>query len=216
VSDLVQQVNELQPDLIALGGDYIYASTDYESPIFAELAELEAPLGRFAVLGNHDYGEYQGDGKDPSTAIRAIKRAGIELLDNRGVWVERDGARIRLGGVSDYREGIPDPDPVIEGTTSEDMVILLCHNPDYAEALSAGDIDLMLSGHTHGGQVTFFGLWAPHLPSDYGQRYRTGMVDAATCAVIVSNGVGTIFPPLRFFARPQIVEITLRHSDEAP
>jgi hypothetical protein len=73
----------------------------------------------------------------------------------------------------------------------------------------------VLSGHTHGGQVTFFGLWAPYLPSDYGQKYRTGLVVTENTTVIVSNGIGTIFPPIRFFAPPQIVEIILQSSPAA-
>ncbi len=75
----------------------------------------------------------------------------------------------------------------------------------------------MLSGHTHGGQVTFFGLWAPYVPSDYGQKYRTGMVANDATTVIISNGVGTsTIPPIRLFARPQIVVVTLRQPDSAP
>lgn len=217
VRNLADKVNGLHPDLIALTGDYVYVSTDYESSCFAELAALEAPLGRFAVLGNHDYAEHSSDGDttDPSAAIQAIKAAGIDLLDDRGVWVEREGERIRIGGVSDYKMGLPDLAPTIDGTTPADLVILLDHNPDYAETLPAGAVDLVLSGHTHGGQVTFFGLWAPHLPSEYGQKYRTGVVRNGDTTVIVSNGLGTIFPPMRFFARPQIVEITLRHADSS-
>jgi predicted MPP superfamily phosphohydrolase len=78
--------------------------------------------------------------------------------------------------------------------------------------LQPGDVDLVLSGHTHGGQITFFGLWAPVVGSDYGQKYRTGMVDNGKTTVVVSNGVGTILPPLRFFAPPQIVVITLERT----
>ncbi len=217
VGDLVDKVNGLHPDLIALDGDYVYVKPEYESSCLSELARLQAPLGRFAVLGNHDYAAYSSDGgvADPSAAIRAIQTAGIDLLDNRGVWVEKDGARIRLGGVADYKEGVPDLAGVVDGTTAADLVILLSHNPDYAETLPADAVDLVLSGHTHGGQVTFFGLWAPVLPSDYGQKYRTGVVQNGDTTVIVSNGIGTIFPPMRFFARPQIVEITLRHVDGA-
>jgi predicted MPP superfamily phosphohydrolase len=215
VGDLVEKVNGLHPDLIALAGDYVYANTDYENSCFTELAALQAPLGRFAVLGNHDYAEYswEENGGEPSAAIQAIEAAGVDLLDDRGVWLERNGARIRLGGVSDYRMGRPDLAPTVDETTAADLVVLLCHNPDYAETLPANAVDLMLSGHTHGGQVTFFGLWAPYLSSEFGQKYRTGMVRNDNATVIVSNGIGTIFPPLRFFARPQIVEITLRHAD---
>jgi predicted MPP superfamily phosphohydrolase len=212
VVDLVNRVNNLHPDIVALAGDYIYANREYEGPTFAALAALRASLGRFAVLGNHDYGEHDGGTMDSSAAEKAIQRAGIQLLDNRGVWLEHKGARIRVGGVADYDEGQPDLGPTVTGTGPADFVLLLCHNPDYAEMLPAGAVDLMLSGHTHGGQVTFFGLWAPRLPSDYGQKYRTGMVRTATSTVVISNGIGTIFPPLRFFARPQIVEITLRHT----
>ncbi|MCL5734659.1 MAG: metallophosphoesterase [Actinobacteria bacterium] len=207
VHDLVKTVNDLKPDIIALGGDYIYGSTDskYEDSCFADLAHLIAPLGRFAVLGNHDYGS------DPSAAPRAIMKAGIELLDNRGVQIEKAGAHLFLAGVDDLQVGHPDLSSALEGAAPSDLVILLSDNPDYAETLPDGAVDLMLSGHTHGGQVTLFGKWAPHLPSDYGQKYRTGVVYNRATTVIVSNGIGTIFPPMRFFAGPQIVQITLRH-----
>jgi uncharacterized protein len=213
VERLVDRVNALEPDLIMLGGDYVYASTDYEASCFSELAGLRAPAGRFAALGNHDYGEYGNDGNDyadPTLAIQAIRDAGITVLDNQAVWVEKAGARIRIGGVGDYQEDTPLLAPTMEGTSASDFVLLVCHNPDYAEQLPVGAVDLMLSGHTHGGQVTFFGQWAPFLPSDYGQKYRTGVVSTEATTVVVSNGIGTIFPPIRFFARPQIVVITLR------
>ena len=214
VHDLVQRVNAMHPDLVVLAGDYVYVNPAYESSCFTELAALQAPLGVFAVLGNHDYSEYSsgGDIGDPSAAIRAIEATGITLLDNRGAWVTHNDARIRIGGVGDYRMDSPDLTKTVDGTTAADFVILLSHNPDYAEALPANAVDLVLSGHTHGGQGTFFGLWAPYLPSDYGQKYRTGMVHNGNTTVIVSNGIGTIFPPMRFFARPQIVQITLRHA----
>ncbi len=111
VGRIVDQANALAPDLVLLGGDYVYGNTDYESSCFSELARLEAAWGRFAVLGNHDYGEPQrlggDDAKDPAIAIEAIAASGIELLDDRGVWLERDGERLRLGGVSDYQMAEP-------------------------------------------------------------------------------------------------------------
>lgn len=220
VGKLVERVNALHPDMIVLGGDYVYANTDYEESCFAELAKLEAPLGRFAVLGNHDYGEYDrsdgsSDDADPGEAIQAIDGAGLILLLNRGVWVSRGESRIRVGGVGDYQEDTPLLAPTIDGTNRRDFVILISHNPDFAEELPPGAVDLTLSGHTHGGQVTFFGVWAPYLPSDYGQKYRTGLVMTDSTTVIVSNGIGTIFPPVRLFARPQIVEVTLNTGPSA-
>jgi predicted MPP superfamily phosphohydrolase len=215
VRSLVDRVNSLEPDIVVLSGDYVYAETDYAASCFEELARLQAPLGRYAVLGNHDYGEHDNGGRDPTPTVEAISESGITLLDNEGVWIDEAGSRIRLGGVSDLQMGNPRLAPVIDGTSTEDFVVLACHAPDYAEELPVGAIDLMLSGHTHGGQVTFFGLWAPYLPSDYGQKYRTGLVTTEATSVIVSNGIGTIFPPIRFFAPPQIVEVTLESGQPA-
>ncbi|KPL21356.1 MAG: metallophosphoesterase, partial [Anaerolineae bacterium SM23_84] len=83
---------------------------------------------------------------------------------------------------------------------------------DYVDTLTTTAVDLVFSGHTHGGQVTFFGLWAPFVPSQYGQKYRTGVVSTARTTAIVSNGIGTIPPPVRFFARPEIVLVYLHRS----
>jgi uncharacterized protein len=210
VGRLVDQVNAMAPDLIVLGGDYVYGSKDYERSAFAELGRLEAPLGTFAVLGNHDYAHLADGDWDPKPAIEAAVQAGIPVLDNSGVWIERSGERFRLAGVSDLLRGHPQADPGLEGTTPGDLVVLVSHEPDFVEWLMPQDVNLVLSGHTHGGQITFFGLWAPVVSSEYGQTYRTGLVHNWRATVIVSNGIGTIFPPLRFFARPQIVVITLK------
>jgi predicted MPP superfamily phosphohydrolase len=114
--------------------------------------------------------------------------------------------------VSDLAQGDPQSAPALAGTGATDLVLLASHQPDFAEELQPGTVDLVLSGHTHGGQLTFFGLWAPRVNSDYGQKYRTGQVVTGVTTVIVSNGVGSIFPPFRFFARPQIVVITLKRA----
>ncbi|MGE5598290.1 MAG: metallophosphoesterase [Bacteroidota bacterium] len=203
---LVQRVNALQPDLILLGGDYIHRSARYIQRCFAELAHLRAPLGVYGVLGNHDHWA------DAAMTRGAMAEAGIRPLDNRGCWICRGDQRIRLGGVGDLWTDVQDFGPALAGTRAGDFTILVSHNPDFvAEAAAyAGRIDLVLSGHTHGGQVTLFGLWAPIVPSRYGQKYRTGVIAAPGMKIVVSNGVGTITPPVRFFARPQIVLVVLR------
>jgi uncharacterized protein len=213
LAGVVRRVASLDPDLIVLGGDYVYGSKDYEAPTFAELSHLEAPLGVFAALGNHDYAHPTDGESDRTPALLAADKANIPLLDNTGAWIEKSGQRFRLAGVSDLQEGFPNAWAAIAGATPNDLVVLVAHEPDFAESLAPGEVDLMLAGHTHGGQLTLFGLWAPLVGSHYGQKYRTGMVSAANTTVVVSNGIGTIFPPLRFFARPQIVVVTLRSSD---
>ncbi len=216
VTALVDRVNALEPDLIVLGGDYVFGNVDFEASCFAELARLRAPLGRFAVLGNHDYdGDADGDA-GPDEAIRAVNDAGIPLLRNDGAWIENNGGRIRIGGVSDYQEDEPRLAPALGDARPEDFVLLVSHNPDFSESLPPGAVDLTLSGHTHGGQVNIFGLWAPYVPSGYGQKYLTGVVPNDATTVIVSNGVGTsTILPFRILARPQIVVITLHSTPSA-
>ncbi len=118
---------------------------------------------------------------------------------------------MRLGGVDDFKAGTSDLDPVTEGTKKSDFVLLLSHHPDFSQELPKDAVDLVLSGHTHGGQITLAGMWALHVPSDYGDKYRTGMVENDVTTVIVSNGIGTsTLLPVRVFAPAQIVVVTLR------
>ncbi len=206
VRKAVEMANQLQADIILLGGDYVFASPEYIGPCFAELARLEATLGSFGVLGNHDHWQ------DAVLTSEKMVEAGIEWVNNRAVWVERDGQRIKIGGVGDLWEGSQDLMPTTGDVGEEDFVVLVSHNPDYVERMATGKVDLVFAGHTHGGQVTLFGLWAPFVPSAYGQRYRSGVVDAGFTTVIVSNGIGTIPPPVRFFARPEIVLVHLHRE----
>jgi len=201
---LVNQINSLEPDVVLLGGDYVHRDPKYIAPCFDELKELKAPLGKFGVLGNHDHWE------GAQSTIINMKNAGIAHIDNKAVWIYKGESRIKIGGVGDFLEDVQDIEPTLEGVKEEDFVILVSHNPDYFEHVTTSKIDLVLSGHTHGGQVTFFGKWAPLIPSMYGQKYRTGTVQNAYSKIIISNGVGTITPPVRFFARPQINIINLK------
>ncbi len=203
VRQVVNLVNGLQPDIICLGGDYVHSDAMYIAPVFAELARLRAPLGVFAVAGNHDHWE----GIDLTR--REMAKAGLTNLDNRAQWVEVGSDRIKIGGVGDLWEDEQDLAPTLDGVDESDFVILLSHNPDYAERITTDRIDLMMSGHTHAGQVTLFGLWAAFVPSAYGQKYRSGFVDAGHTRVYVTTGVGTITPPVRFCAPPEVVLITL-------
>lgn len=216
VGRLVDRINGLDGDLILLGGDYVYGGPKHEASCFAELTRLRAPLGRYAVLGNHDYGTRDSPDSGPAKAIDAAARVGIPLLRNQAVWLEKDGQRIRLGGVEDYSAATPRLAPIVDGTAPGDFVLLLSHNPDYSEELPPGIVDLVLSGHTHGGQVSLFGPWAPVVNSEHGQKYRTGVVENGVTTVIVSNGIGTsTLVPLRLYAPPQVVLLTLRHGPSA-
>ena len=206
VASMVEKTNQLHPDIVIFGGDYVHRGPQYIIPCFEELQHVNATYGKFGVLGNHDHWE------DAALTWQQMQRAGITILDNQAVWIKKGQGQIKIGGVGDLWEDTQDLTPTLQDTTEEDFVILVSHNPDYAELLHTQKIDVMLSGHTHGGQVTLFGLWAPLIPSRYGQKYRTGLIQTPNVQVIVTNGIGTITPPVRFFARPEIVMMTLKHQ----
>lgn len=199
----VSLANAANPDLVLLGGDYVSKSSRYIAPGIAELGKLRAKIGRFGVLGNHDFWE----GIDESKA--ALASSGITELTNRGVWIERGNARLRLAGVGDVWTDEQDIKAALGDATDRDAVLLLSHNPDFAETVEDERIGLMLSGHTHGGQVVLPGYGAPVVPSSYGQKYLQGFVQGPACRVFITRGVGTSGPPVRFQCRPEVVILTL-------
>lgn len=207
--ELVSMTNRMKPDIILLGGDYVDRDPERIPSFFREAAAFRAPLGVFGVLGNHDRWT------DGVLSEKCMRNAGITLLDNNAVWVSHNGSRIRIGGVGDLITSTQDISPMLEGTRTEDFMLLVSHHPNYAQALPKNKIDLMLCGHTHGGQVSFRGKWAPHWPGGEKMRYLTGIAHEDGTTIIVSNGIGTVGPPIRICAARQIWEIILKRLDES-
>ncbi len=206
IKHVVNKINNLQPDVILLGGDYTNGGSKYVNPLFNELKQLKAKFGVFGVLGNHDNLE------TPTLSKQEMKNAGIINLDNKSTFITINGEKIKIGGVVDFWSGYQNLTNTTKDINENDFVVLLSHNPDYVEEIRNKYIDLVLSGHTHGGQITFFGLFAPLIPSRYFQKYRTGLIKTEFTQVLVSNGIGEIFLPIRFFAPPQINLIHLRRK----
>lgn len=204
VESLVKRINKMEPDMILFGGDFIEDGTDYIESCFRQLKKLEATYGKYGVLGNHDYWG------DHEMVREGMKNAGIEVMDNKSQWIEVGGDKIKLGGVGDLYEDVQYLEPTIEDVEEKDFVLLLSHNPDYVEEIKTKKIDFVLSGHNHGGQVTIFGLWAPLIPSLYGQKYRSGFVKTNSTQVYISRGVGLNALPIRFFAPPEITIVKLK------
>jgi len=198
----VKEINSQKPDIILLGGDYIIDGHPDLDQCFAALSDLSAPMGVYGVLGNHEHWE------DEDWSRQQLESAGITLLENDGQWISRGGDRIWVGGVGDVWEDEQDMSKM--EATEDDFSIIVSHNPDFAEKLSEDTVDMILSGHTHGGQVNLFGLYAPYQTSRYGQKYMRGMVDGPRCPVYVTTGMGVGGAPIRFFARPEIAVFTLR------
>lgn len=211
IRQVVAMTNSLQPDLVVLAGDYVHRHESYIAPGIEELGKLKAKLGRFAVRGNHDNHGYEThDNHSYETLSRAaLADAKLPDLNNRGVWIERGGSRLRICGIGDLWTDRQDLRAALGDANSRDAVVLLSHNPDFVEEIRDARVGLVLSGHTHGGQVIVPGVGAPIVPSRYGQKYLYGLVQGPCCRVFVTRGVGTISPPVRVLCRPEVALITL-------
>ena len=199
-ADMVQQ---LQPDLFVLTGDFISNSMAYLPPCIREMARVRARYGSFAVLGNHEhwYGE-------PEEIIAMFDDAGIPVLQNSHRILETDRGPVALAGIDDLRSGRPHLKQALEGLNPTLPTILLSHRPEIFKQAAARNIVLTLSGHYHGGQVKLsmlgFDLSLAHLQTPYPEGlYRIG-----ASHLYVNRGLGTTGTPVRLNAPP---EITLFH-----
>jgi len=216
VTKLVQRINNLNPDIIILGGDYVSRDEKYIIPVFDELRNLKSKYGIFGVMGNHDY-FVNGD-----LSIKMMERNGIKLCDNKSYWLKINRDSIKIGGVDDPDGQEPKLDSTVYDVHKKDFCILISHRPEFINKINNELVDLTLSGHTHGGQVTFFGLWAPILPTENGtwtslsltkesQKYRYGLVHSKpNMQSYISSGIGTRAPHFRFFCRPEIAVLELK------
>jgi predicted MPP superfamily phosphohydrolase len=203
VAAVVRTTLALSPDLILLGGDYVSGEAKYVGPCFEVLAGLSAPLGVYGVLGNHDYWHGLAETR------AGFRAADVAELTNAGVWVGRGSARLRLAGVDDLWCGSPHLASALGGARPDDACVVLSHNPDYAENVRDPRVGLVLSGHTHGGQVVVPGYGSPVVPSRYGQKYLRGLVRAPYTTVYVSRGLGTSGPAVRVNSPPELTLMTL-------
>jgi predicted MPP superfamily phosphohydrolase len=217
VREIVATANALNPDVILLTGDYVHRSPAYITPVVDALANLRARVGIVGVLGNHDWWE------DGPLLQREFARVGIPLIDNARQFitpgrrlVERATEGICLAGVGDLYTDVQRYDDALADLPSAMPRLLLSHNPDVAEDAtfrqSGYRVDLMLSGHTHGGQVYIPGLGTPIVPSMYGQKYASGLVEGPVCPVYVSRGLGHTVLPVRVGVRPEMAVIELRRA----
>jgi uncharacterized protein len=203
IAGIVRTTNLLDVDMVVLGGDYSHRDGKYIAPCFDLLKNLSAPMGVHGVLGNHDYAHGLAETRE------GFRRAKITELTNRHITLTQRGEKLILAGVDDYWHGEVRVNKALEGVTVNDAVILLSHNPDVAETMSDRRVGLMLSGHTHGGQIAIPGYGAPMIPSRYGRKYAHGLVEAPTTNVFISAGTGMSILPVRANCRPELTVIEL-------
>jgi len=209
VRRLVSRVNALQPDLIILGGDY---GEDSQGAVdfFRLQPGFQAKTGVLGVMGNHDRTLPESN---LQVLMRAMADAGVRPLVNDVFIIEKAGKTLAIAGVDDYYNGAPRLDRAADLCQGAEFTIFAPHTPDIlpeAYRLPGGPFfQLALCGHTHGGQVVLFNR-ALKSSSDYGEKYRTGWKKENGVDIMISNGVGTSFLPVRLGARPQIHLITLK------
>ncbi len=202
LNKIIEAINEQHADLILLGGDFIKGHNDLKtmSPerIAAKLRKLQAPLGVFSVLGNHDW--YIGGRK----MKHALQAAGIVVLENDNEILRHNGQKFTLAGVADKITCVADAAAALKDTP--EPRILLTHTPDVFPDINES-VDLVLAGHTHGGQVKLPFIGAPIVPLEHGRRYAEGLIEENGRKMIVSKGLGTSRISVRFNCKPEIVII---------
>jgi len=232
VAKAVEIALDEKPDLIALTGDYVHSgpgSIPRAAELFKPLVDAPGVIGVVGVLGNHDW---HAGGPRMSAALQA---AGVRMIDNSRVFLDAATRSLTatppldptealcLVGLGDLLTDTVDPARAFGGIDDATPRLLLAHVPDTLEldsvrSPSGPRIDLALCGHTHGGQIRLPLIGAPGVPSEYGQRYAGGLIDATiaatNCPVVVSRGIGTSIVPVRFGVPPEVVVVELERAPD--
>ena len=198
----IETANSLQPDIVALTGDYVSKEREYAAPCAELLGELRPRHGVFAVLGNHDHWT------DAALITDLFRAEGITVLINQGMRFEKNGAAFWLAGVDDTMVGLEDLPLALAGASEQEFKLLLAHNPIILRKAARAGVDLVLSGHTHGGQVS--------LRSDRSasgrprRRLLKGLARQGETQIYVTRGLGTVVLPVRFGCPPEVSLLELR------
>ena len=192
-------------DAITLGGDFVDDDPHYLNLVSEILRPLKAPDGVYGVLGNHDH--YV----DAAGVREQLGLAGVRELFNAPVLVRRGDAQLALSGVGDLERDVVDFSAATAGVPGDVPRIVLSHDPDvFAYWPESVRLDLMLSGHTHGGQAYLPLIGPPFVPSQFGNRYLRGLIREGERQLYVSRGVGVSGVPFRWRCRPELTSLVLR------
>jgi len=205
VRRVVVLAQRTRPDMFALTGDYTTLSRRFIHPCVEELGRLSAPEGVWAVLGNHDH----KTGARPT--VQALEEAHINVIDNRNTIIRRGVDELQLAGVGDWLWAKDDWGKALGGVDQNRPTILLSHQPHVFDLPHTKNVSLILSGHTHGGQISFPLIGSPiQIIKQF--HYVRGLYKKDGAQLYVSRGTGMIGVPLRFGARPEIAVLRLRRA----
>jgi predicted MPP superfamily phosphohydrolase len=199
IEQVVALTNDLTPDVVFLTGDFVTYDVSYAPACARALANLHAPLGVYAILGNHDYWT------DAAEVAGQLRQNGVPVLINTAHQLAGD---LWVAGVDDAWSGQPDLDKTLAAVPAGATTILLAHEPDFADQAQGRGIALQLSGHSHGGQVRLPLTTRPVLPF-LSWKYYAGLRQVGDLWLHTSRGVGTMQPPFIFTCRPEVALLTL-------
>ena len=201
IADAVARVRALEADVVLFGGDFVYLDTRHLEVVAKELETIAAPLGRFAVMGNHDLWA------DDRIIQARLERAGIRVLVNEKADLPAPYDFVSICGLDDPWTGIRDPKPAF--ADARDVRIVLVHSPRALEILGDERFDVMVCGHTHGGHIALPG--PTPIVTVGGRAHQFGRHDVGDGrTLVVSRGIGATELPLRTFADPDVVSLVLR------
>ena len=201
ISRAVKVANRLKPDMFVLTGDYVSHESEYIEPVAEVLGKLNSEFGTFACLGNHDHWT------DAELVTSSFRRANINVLINEGFRFTARDSSFWLCGVDDYMVGKTDLKSALHGSFADEMKLLLAHNPVIFRQAARFDVDLVLSGHTHGGQVKLRDEDKRILPP---RKLQNGLHRRRDSQIYITRGIGTVVLPIRYQCPPEISLIELQ------
>jgi predicted MPP superfamily phosphohydrolase len=209
VRKVVALAQQTKPDMFVLTGDYTTSYRRFIEPCAETFAALRAPEGTWAVLGNHDH--YT----DPELTMRSLERNQVKVLNNANTTLRRGPDELQLSGVDDWTWSAADFSRAFYGLKRETTTILLSHQPRVLDLEETENVSLVLSGHTHGGQINLplFGAPARFATSDL--KFAHGLFRRRDTQLYVSSGTGVIGLPVRLGVRPEIAVLRLRRARES-
>lgn len=197
----VKIANRLKPDMFILTGDYVSHETEYIAPVAEVLADLKSEFGTYACLGNHDHWT------DGELVTHLLRGEGIKVLINEGFRFTARGASFWIAGVDDHMAGTVDLPAALQGSYPDEMKLLLAHNPIVLRQAARYEIDLVLSGHTHGGQVKIRDKEKKILPR---RKFSSGLHRRKDTQIYITRGIGTVVLPIRYQCPPEISLLELQ------
>ncbi len=209
LDNAVRALKSMHADALLLGGDYKGANGGDMDTLFAALAKVFTPYGTFAVMGNHDYAECYPE------VVAAMKKNHVRLMEHTNYLLMKGEEHILLSGVRNPFDLKKNGDSPSQHFPAEEFIILLVHTPDYAEDTDVSNANLVLAGHTHGGQVSLFKKYTPVKHSVYGNRFLTGWAEnSGGTPILITNGLGTSRVDARLFTPSEVVLLVLHREEK--